>query len=158
MEKTTTPVRFWYFAIFLFSQSKNGVSAMELTRQLRVTYKTAFRMGHKIRESMSSAPVELRGIVHIDESLFGPRGKNNKRGWAAEKKTCLFGIIEKDGRVKVVVVKDRKHETLLPIIEKYVSKDAEALPTDKFRVYKSLPAAGYTHKIKGNTTVSTNCI
>ncbi len=115
-------------------------------------------MGHKIREAMATTPKELKGIVHIDESLYGPRGKNNKRGWAAEKKTCLFGMIEKDGNVRVVVVKDRKNKTLIPIIEKYVSKEADALHTDKFKVYKMLPSKGFTHKIKDNTTVSTNCI
>ena len=158
MEGSTTPARLWYYAIYLFSQSKNGVSAKELERQLGVTYKTAFRMGHRIRESMARQSVELVGVVHIDESLYGPRGKNNKRGWAAEKKVCLFGMIEKGGNVKVVVVKDRKNETLIPIIEKYVSKDSEALHTDKFGVYKKLPGRGFKHKIKDNTTVSTNCI
>lgn len=47
--KSDTPIRLWFYAIFLFSASKNGVSAMELQRQLGVTYKTAWRIANKVR-------------------------------------------------------------------------------------------------------------
>jgi hypothetical protein len=47
--KSKTPLKLWFFAIFLFSVSKNGVSAKELERQLGVTYKTAWRMAKQIR-------------------------------------------------------------------------------------------------------------
>lgn len=51
-EKSSTPLTLWFHAIFLFSSSKNGVSAKELQRQLGVTYKCAWRMAKQIRSLM----------------------------------------------------------------------------------------------------------
>ena len=52
--KSRTSLQLWFFAIFLFTKSRNGVSAKELERQLGVTYKTAWRMGHEIRKHMAN--------------------------------------------------------------------------------------------------------
>ena len=51
--KTTTPLKDWFYAIYLFSVSKNGVSAKELERHLGVTYKIAWRMCREIRKLMA---------------------------------------------------------------------------------------------------------
>ena len=50
--KSSTPLKLWFYAIFLFSASKNGVSAKELERQLGVTYKCAWRIAKQIRKLM----------------------------------------------------------------------------------------------------------
>ncbi|HKO23972.1 MAG TPA: IS1595 family transposase [Chloroflexota bacterium] len=50
LEDTRTPLRLWFYAIHLFTTSRHGVPAQELQRQLGVTYKTAWRMGHEIRK------------------------------------------------------------------------------------------------------------
>ena len=51
--KSPTPLTLWFHAIFLFATAKNGVSAMELTRQLGVTYKCAWRMARQVRLLMA---------------------------------------------------------------------------------------------------------
>ena len=53
-EKTRTPLQMWFYGIYLFSMSRHGVPAKELQRQLGVTYKTAWRMGHEIRKYMGN--------------------------------------------------------------------------------------------------------
>ena len=52
-EKSSTPLTLWFHAIYLFSASKNGVSAKELERQLGVTYKTAWRIANQIKKLTS---------------------------------------------------------------------------------------------------------
>lgn len=100
---------------------------------------------------------KLKGEVHIDESLFGGVAQG-KRGWGAENKTCVFGMIERDGRVVTVVVKDRKARTLLPIIQKHVSTNA-IVHTDKFKVYRQLTRLGYAHCVKDDRgIINTNAI
>jgi transposase len=87
----------------------------------------------------------LKGIVQIDETLFGGKAKGGKRGWGAAKKTCLFGMIERDGRVKVTVVPNRKNQTLIPIITQNINVGT-MIHTDEYKGYGNLPAHGYGHQ------------
>ena len=52
-EKSSTPLQLWFYVIFLFTTTSNGISAKEVQRQLGVTYKTAWRMCRKVREHMT---------------------------------------------------------------------------------------------------------
>lgn len=68
-EKTTTPLTYWFYAIFLQTTTRNGVAAKELERQLDICYKTALRMAHQIKILMAQKEgVKLSGIVEIDET------------------------------------------------------------------------------------------
>lgn len=69
-QDSTTPLTLWFHAIYLFSVSKNGVSAKELQRQLGVTYKTAWRMAAQIRKLMDQGDDKLSGVVEIDEAFI----------------------------------------------------------------------------------------
>lgn len=99
--KSSTPLKSWFYAIYLFSVSKNGVAAKELERHLGVTYKTAHRMAHQIRSLMADDS-QIGGpgkIIEADETYFGkkdPRGMHNK--------TPVMGAVERGGEVRAVVV------------------------------------------------------
>ena len=103
--KSSTPLTLWFHAIFLMSQSKNGVAAKELERQLGVTYKCAWRMAKQIRLLMSDddGPLGGKEIVELDETYIGGKAKG-KRGRGAAKKTPVFGAVERDGKIKTSVV------------------------------------------------------
>lgn len=77
--KSPTPLTLWFHAIFLMSQSKNGVAAKELERQLGVTYKCAWRMAKQIRLLMGQGPGPLGGL-EIIEAVRGnqPTGSTNQ--------------------------------------------------------------------------------
>jgi transposase len=75
-DRTRTSLRDWFFVMFQFCASRNGVAAKEVERQLGVTYKTAWRMCHEIRKYMGAVDGEapLGGFgkeVEIDETLIG---------------------------------------------------------------------------------------
>lgn len=70
-EKSSTPLTVWFEAIYLFSVSKNGVSAKELQRHFGVTYKCAWRIGSQIRKLMEQGKNPLLGAVEIDETYYG---------------------------------------------------------------------------------------
>lgn len=128
----------WYFAIFLFSVSKNGVSAKELQRQIGVSYPTAFRMGHIIRGMMNEhGEVTLSGVIELDETLIGGKKRGGKRGWGSENKKCVFGMVERGGKIITRVVPNREHDTLLPIICENTTEDCTGY-TDEFAAYKKL--------------------
>lgn len=132
--KSSTPLKLWFFAIFLFSTAKNGVSAKELERHLGVTYKTAWRMAKQIRELMEDEPSMFGGTVEADETYVGGKGKNNKRGRGAENKTAVFGVVEREGSVVAKAVSNCKASTVMPLIRENVAIGAN-LMTDEFKSY-----------------------
>jgi transposase-like protein len=73
MEGTHTPLRKWFTAFFLVSQTSNGINALQLSRIIEVTYKTAWLLLHKIRQAMSESvdSVLLSGFIHVNAACYG---------------------------------------------------------------------------------------
>ncbi len=137
MQDSKTPLVSWLFVMFLFANSKNGVSAKEVQRQIGVTYKTAWRICHLIRSLMDEAgEIVLDGVVEMDETLVGGRKRGGKRGWGADK-PCVFGMVERGGKIVTQVVPNRQAVTLYPIITQHTTEDVIA-HTDDFSVYRKL--------------------
>ncbi len=141
-----TPLAKWFYAIYLFTTTRHGVPAKELQRQLGVSYPTAFRMAHLIRQHMAGVDGDdpLSGHVEIDETFVG--GKNKGRGHMnkLENKTVVFGMLERDGDVMTQVVANRHRTTLERIIVRSVEQGSE-VSTDELPSYKYLRCAGYKH-------------
>jgi transposase-like protein len=145
---TRTPLQLWFFAIFLFTTTRNGVAAKELQRQLGVTYKTAWRMAGLIREHMADVDGDARigglgKIVEIDETLVGG---SKRMGWRHPRagKTMVMGMLERDGVVLTTVVPDNRKHTLLPEVTKHV-EPGSIIHTDELRSYKDLTVLGFEH-------------
>lgn len=124
-EKSTTPLTYWFYAMFLFTISKNGLSAMELMRQIGVTYKTAWRMLRQIRTLIKADNSLMEDIVSADECFIGGKNKNrhwdkkvkNSQGRSFKDKTPVMGMLS-NGKVRAFVVKDTKSESLHPVWDK----------------------------------------
>ena len=81
MEGTHLPLRAWFAAIYLTATSGNGVSAMVLSRQLAVGYKTAWLLAHRLRSLMTEDWEALNGLVEVDETYLGAkRQKHSQAG------------------------------------------------------------------------------
>lgn len=118
--KSPTNLKDWFFAIFLMSTSKNGVSAKEIQRQLGVTYKCAWRLQRQIRKLMRpDKPKKLKGIVEIDDIYIGGKHRG-KRGRGAEGKTPLLGFVEGKGNLKADVVDNLKVKRVVPLIQENI--------------------------------------
>jgi len=145
-EKSSTPLTLWFYAIFLFSQAKNGVSAKELERQLGVTYKCAWRIAKQVRSLMSGDDSPLTGIIEVDEAYIGGKGGNRlKGGKTISDKTILFGMIERNGNARVRKVISSGVRILVPQIQANVDKTA-TIYSDSWRGYDSLVKVGYDHE------------
>jgi len=144
-EKSRTPLQKWFFAMYLLTASKNGVSAKELERQLGVTYKTAWRMAHELRKLMANADDHnpLSGHVEVDETYVGGR-RRGSRGRGADGKTVVFGMAERGGIVRAAPVPNVKRKTLLPVITRNVQRGS-IVSTDELKSYASLRKVGYRH-------------
>lgn len=145
-QSSHTPLQKWFYAMYLFTTSRHGVPAKELQRQLGVTYKTAWRMGHEIRKYMGkidgNAP--LNGTVEADETYIGGK-RPGKRGRGANGKTVVFGMLERDGNVMTHVVPSVKRKTLHPHIEGNVTQGS-TIQTDELPSYQTINEKGYTHE------------
>ncbi len=144
-EKSSTGLHKWFFAMYLFTTSKHGVSGKELEAKLGVTYKTAWRIGHQVRKLMDELDVGgLFGEVEADETYVGGR-RPGKRGRGADGKTVVFGMKERSGPVKTKVVPDAKRKTIEPIIKENI-RPGSKVHTDEWWAYKGLGKQGFKHE------------
>ncbi len=157
-EKSSTKLTLWFHAMYLMTATRNGVSAKELERQLGVTYKTAWRIGHELRKLMGAAngSEPLAGHIEMDETYLGGKETNKhaskklKAGRGVAGKTPVFGMLERNGDVRAMVVPHAKKRTLEPIIIENVEKGA-IVSTDEHPFYSDLPQHGYQHGIVEHT-------
>lgn len=150
-EGSATSLRLWFHAVFLMSQTRCGISAKQLERELGVTYKTAWRMFHKIRSMLQQDDGPLSGTVEVDETFYGRkprfgevRNRKEARMWA-ERKAKVLGAVERGGRIHATVIPDRSAETLMPILRTKVLP-ASTVYTDEWKSYRGLGREGYTHE------------
>jgi transposase-like protein len=132
--------------MYLFTTTRHGVPAKELQRQLGVTYKTAWRMGHKLRELMADADVKgpLSGHVEIDETFVG--GKfNARKGRGQKKKAVVMGMVERDGNMRALPIPNVRAATLETVVRKNVMRGS-IVSTDEWNGYRYLGVEGeYRH-------------
>jgi len=138
------PLRTWFLAIHRLSESKKGVSANQLKRELGVTYKTAWYLCHRIRAAMAqpSGP-GLRGIVEVDETYIRdksvPPGEKLKVGTGSQRVSPVIGMKERNGKVRAEAVDHvRKAETLRWVLRNLDQDAITAVYTDTNRVYHDL--------------------
>ena len=129
--------------MYLFTTTRNGVAAKELQRQLGVTYKTAWRMGHQIRKYMGIVDGNdpLGGHVEVDEAFLGGRQKRDK---GPSNKVTVFGAVERGGRVFTRPIRNAARYSLEPVILKYIERGT-VVSSDEWRAYKFLLSEGYEH-------------
>jgi transposase len=99
LEKTTTSLRTWFYAMYLMGSTRCGISAKQIQRETGVTYKTAWRIFKQIR-TLLSEDVQLEGpSVEMDETYWGGRISHQGSGPKLQNKTRIAGIVERKGKV-----------------------------------------------------------
>lgn len=92
----------------------------------------------------SDGEAPLYDFVEIDETYVGDKTENGHM--CSDNKAIVLGLKQRNGQLITKIVPNTKRETLLPIIRKYVDKDASIIFTDEHGTYSVLRKAGYKHK------------
>ena len=152
--KSSTSLVLWFYATHLMSETRCGISAKHLERELGVTYKTAWRMLNKIRNQLMKQDDEpLSGEVEVDETAYGgkPRAYDTKGmtraeaiTWAKARKTTVLGMVERQGRIRAQVQKDRSPK-VVDTVREYVLPSSMVF-TDDWAGYKRLHQTHPTHR------------
>jgi transposase-like protein len=147
----------WLTAMWLLASCKNGISSYEVGRAIGVTQRSAWFMMHRIRTAVQeSSLVKLGGggnPVEVDETFIGGKARNmhlDKRerritGTGGKDKTIVFGALQRGGKVRTMVVADRKRGTLQTCVKEHVEAGS-ALYSDALASYDGL-AQEYAHQV-----------
>lgn len=160
-ERSSTSLHLWFYAMFLMTSTRCGISAKQMERELGVTYKQAHKMMKRIRTLMGDDGEPLSGDVEIDETSWG--GKPRKRqgqhsqilvgpsrraeGIAhREAKPTILGMVERGGRLRFRVIQSRHGAVLSRAVVANVNPDSVIL-TDDWGSYKPLRRHYIDHKV-----------
>jgi transposase-like protein len=145
-ERSRTPLQKWFYAMYLFTTTRNGVAAKELQRQLGVTYKTAWRIGHELRKYMGfvDGDTTLGGpgqpIVEVDKTFIGGRDRMGE-----DDKSVVLGMAERrGGDVITRVIPDRTSRSVMPLIQRWIRQGGR-IRTDQAQAFGDLSIFGYDH-------------
>jgi transposase len=147
--KSSTSLHLWFYAMYLMTSTRCGISSKQLERELGVTYKTAYRMTQLIRKQlMAQIPEPFEGDtpIEIDETYVGGhrRGTHRGRPSAGSHKQPVLGMVQRGGSVCALTVENAKAATLFPNIEERILP-ASTVYTDEWVGYRHLGKAGYDH-------------
>ncbi len=146
-ENTKYPLRDWFKVIFLLSQSKKGMSALQIHRMLGTgSYETAWYMCHRIRAAMKNETWgKLMGTVEVDETFVGGKDKNRHRnkksrmtGGFGSGKVGVIGAISRKGNVVCQVIESTDIWTLNRFVREAVSDKVDLVATDDASGYGNL--------------------
>jgi transposase-like protein len=156
-ENTKFPLKVWFEVLWQMLNSKKGVSALQIQRQIGSgAYKTAWYMCHRLRAAMKDPEFkQLMGIVEVDETFLGGKQENRHwkerqkysgRGAAHTGKVGVIGAISRKGNVVCQIIENTDAATLNRFVRKAVSDRVDLVATDEHAGYSYLDAQGYKHE------------
>jgi transposase-like protein len=164
--KSTVSLQLWFWAIFLLSSTRCGISAKQLEREIGVTYKTAHRMFKQIRTLLAEDDGPLSGEVEADETFVGgkPRATDVRpRAEIMADKVPVFAAVERGGRVRTQIIPNTGGGTLTKAVRRFVLPEA-VLFTDDYKGYNRVGKEYQAHHrirhsaaiyVKGNVHTQT---
>lgn len=147
---TKLPLTKWYLGMHLMTQSKNGISQMELARQLGIGINAAALMYHKLAQVMLERDEgkPLSGNIEMDDAYWGGKSSGGKRGRGASKKTPFLAAIskvdDKPDQIKLSVVKGFRTDEIKQWSANNLQAGSSVL-SDGLACFRGVEKAGFNH-------------
>jgi len=136
----------WFLAIYLITESKKGISALQMKRTLGIAYQTAWYLCHRIRAAMRDINSELlRGIVEIDETYVGGKVRGMGHGYKGNKSIAI-GAVQRGGKIRLQVIPHATKANLHKFIAENTAPDTEAIYTDELPAYLGIADEDTRHE------------
>jgi transposase-like protein len=152
-QDTKLPLTTWFAAIYHLTQSKGGVSSIELGRRLGVKQGTAWLMTHKLMRAMASreaAEPKLSGRVEVDDAYLGGERPGGKRGRGAAGKTPFVAAVEttperEPRRLRLSVVKGFRKKEVEKLAKAAIEPGSDVV-SDGLSCWPAVEKAGCSHR------------
>lgn len=148
---TKLPLTTWFQAIYLITQDKKGVSAMELHRHLGISYNAAWRLKHKLMQVMLERDQDkpLSGFIEIDDAYLGGERSGGKVGRGAEGKTPFLAAVQTTDqsqpvKIKLTVIKGFRTAELLEWSRRHLTPGSTVI-SDGLACFNAVTDAGCEH-------------
>ena len=137
------PLWKWFLAVYLMMDSKKSISANQIKRMLKVSYKTAWYLCHRIRKAIEEETIkpQLDGTIEVDETFIGGRYDKRRKRQPWDKQ-AVIGLLQRDGKFEARKIPTRSRQILTGIVRERVEKGSKVF-TDELAAYNSL---ANTHK------------
>lgn len=148
MDKSRTPLRKWFLAMYLMGQDKRGCSALKLQQELGIAYDTAWTMAHKIRHAMGERDAQymLSGVIELDDAFFGGVHAGGKRGRGTDKAAVIVGVsLNEKGQPEFAhaqVCDSVNGDRLREFAKKHI-EPGSVISSDGLSAYNKLKSEGY---------------
>lgn len=152
-QSTKLPLTTWFLGMYLLTQTKNGVSALELRRQLGITYNAAWRMKHKLMQVMKERDDRhpLAGIIQLDDAYMGGERRGGKRGRGAPGKSAFVAAVATNEKghpiaMRLTKIKGFRKEEIARWARKHLQASSVVV-SDGLNCFSGVEAAGCKHEV-----------
>ena len=152
--KSSTSLRNWFYAMYLMTSTRCGISAKQVERELGCNYKTALRIMRKIRVYLMEQDADemLRGEVEVDETYVGGVGHaypKTSKDQKMSRKVPVLGMVERGGRVRAEVLPTLGRASATEVRPRVIEnvKAHSTLYTDESGLYWGMNTSYFHHPI-----------
>ncbi|MFM9996565.1 MAG: IS1595 family transposase [Phycisphaerales bacterium] len=172
MEDSPIPLRKWAYAFWCAATAKNGVSALEMSRKLQITYKSALFLMNRIRWAMRQEPggPKLTGVIEADTTFVGGRPRFRRIGKpgpvTGKHKPAILAVVQRGGDVRTRVFARVNKHTLGNVLTEFADTRADLVTDDRgfggvgkpFRSHRTIKHSLREYVSETDPTIHTNTV